>query len=131
MMLTLKILINKETQQEVTLRRNEESIGRSRSCTLRLTDTSISGLHAHIRKKGKSYILVDEGSTNGVYVNSVKIKQHELAVGDQIRLGRVGLVVAGSGVKAKSSSNKKKIKSVTKGKGVVEMRRKAPAPSKT
>lgn len=129
-MLTLKILINKETQQEITLRRPEESIGRSRSCTLRLTDTSVSGLHAHIRKKGKSYILVDEGSTNGIYVNSVKVKQHELVVGDQIRMGRVGLVVAGAGVKPKAAK-KKKSKGSTKGKGAVEMRRKTPGPSET
>ena len=126
-MLTLKILINKNTQQEITLRRGEESIGRSRSCTLRLTDPSISGLHAHIRRKGKGYILEDEGSTNGVYVNAVKIKAHELSEGDQIRIGRVGLVVASMGAgKGKSARKKPQALPHSKKAGPLMVRKKTP-----
>jgi len=49
-------------------------------------DDSMSGEHARIEKRGKSFILIDEGSRNGVFVR-IK-KEFELEPGDMILIGK-------------------------------------------
>lgn len=48
--------------------------------------------HAHIRRDGDNYILVDLGSTNGTMINGVRIDAHvpqRLRQGDRIKVGEV------------------------------------------
>jgi len=72
------------------------SIGRADSCDLRLPDLSISQRHASIRQRGRDYIILDEGSTNGTFVGPVRLAPQAprvLQSGDQIRVGRIWLKV--------------------------------------
>ncbi len=48
---------------------------------------SISRRHIEIRREGKSYRLIDLGSSNGVYVNGQKVENIVLQDGDEIRIG--------------------------------------------
>lgn len=69
-------------------------IGRGEGCEVRLPDPSISGRHASLRQHGGSYLLVDEGSTNGTFLGDVRLAPHAPRVinsGDRIRVGRVWL----------------------------------------
>lgn len=66
-------------------------IGRREICDIYLPDTSVSRRHAVITRSGERYLIKDHESTNGTYVNGVKIKQTELVPGDVIKVGRVVL----------------------------------------
>lgn len=71
-------------------------IGRGEGCDIRLPDPSVSHRHASIRQRGSDYLVVDEGSTNGTYVASVRLPPQSprlLRSGELIRVGRVWLEV--------------------------------------
>jgi pSer/pThr/pTyr-binding forkhead associated (FHA) protein len=92
-MIYLKIYLNKVKQQEVLLKRQEETLGRSRTNTLCLGHDSVSSLHAVIRQSEKGVEIEDQESTNGLFVNEERVVRASLKVGDRIRLGQVGLIV--------------------------------------
>ncbi len=71
-------------------------IGRSAGSEVRLPDPSVSQRHASIRQRGKDYIVLDEGSTNGTFVGPVRLSRGTpriLQSGDRIRVGRIWLEV--------------------------------------
>ena len=71
----------------VPIRSDSVSIGRGVDCTLRLLDPSISRLHATIRRdEHGQYVLRDEHSTNGTFVNGRSISSHVLRDGDVIAI---------------------------------------------
>jgi pSer/pThr/pTyr-binding forkhead associated (FHA) protein/DNA-binding NarL/FixJ family response regulator/MFS family permease len=65
----------------------ELSIGRSGSCHLVLRDQLLSRKHAVIRKTPEGFLLEDQGSSNGTYVNDERIQRRLIIPGDRIRLG--------------------------------------------
>lgn len=67
-------------------------IGRSRDNDMTLNDNSVSRKHAEIRRNFKGqFVLYDRDSSNGVYVNKRKIREHKLVEGDIIEIGDVML----------------------------------------
>ncbi len=69
-------------------------IGRGDGCEVRLPDPSVSSRHATLRQHGGTYLIVDEGSTNGTFIGDVRLSAHAPRVvsdGDRIRVGRVWL----------------------------------------
>lgn len=74
-------------------------IGRGTGCQLLLETDSVSRQHARVEKRATGYVLVDLGSTNGSFVNEVRIVEHELRDGDQIKIGKAHLkYVAGGNI---------------------------------
>lgn len=64
------------------------TLGRDATCTYRFDDPSVSSLHARIVTIGAEHMFADNKSTNGTFVNEVRIKDPvHLRNGDQIRLG--------------------------------------------
>ena len=63
------------------------SIGRSRSCDLRLPGGDASRRHAEITGGPDGFTITDLGSTNGTYVNGQRVQKHVLQPGDQIEIG--------------------------------------------
>jgi len=63
------------------------TIGRSPECTIELSDSEVSRVHAEINKKRKSFIIRDLDSKNGTFVNGKKISEHVLLPNDALRLG--------------------------------------------
>lgn len=65
-------------------------IGRESECNLVIkADTKVSRRHATVIRRGMAFIIQDNGSSNGTYVNGEKITEpHELMVGDSVRIGR-------------------------------------------
>lgn len=51
----------------------QEVIGRSRECTLRINEQSVSGMHASLRWTGHGWVLRDAGSRNGTFVDGTRI----------------------------------------------------------
>lgn len=68
---------------------DEVTLGKGDECDLVLEDTYVSTRHARLFKKEESWFVEDLGSTNGTYLNRVKVSSPSpLAVGDEIRLGK-------------------------------------------
>jgi pSer/pThr/pTyr-binding forkhead associated (FHA) protein len=71
-------------------------IGRSPKCQVVLQDDTVSSEHAWIVPVGNEVVVIDKGSSNGTYVNSVdspKVSKIGLRNGDRIYLGKKGTVV--------------------------------------
>jgi len=68
---------------------DEITFGRSESCRVQLDDTYVSTLHARMFSKDGTWFVEDLGSTNGTYLNRVKVTSPSpIAVGDEIRVGK-------------------------------------------
>ncbi len=63
------------------------SIGRHDDCTVVLADPNVSRNHAEVRPSGDGFAVVDLGSTNGTKVNGVRVAEHQLRPGDEVRFG--------------------------------------------
>jgi len=63
-------------------------IGRSRSCDIRLREDTVSRLHAALVWKEGRLVLEDLGSSNGTYLNGVRVLEPQsVASGDTLRFG--------------------------------------------
>jgi diguanylate cyclase (GGDEF)-like protein len=63
-------------------------IGRGSNAGLVLDADSVSRRHAKIEPAGDGHRLTDLGSTNGTYVNGLRVKQHQLKDGDRVQIGK-------------------------------------------
>jgi PAS domain S-box-containing protein len=63
------------------------SIGRRDSADLRLLDRSVSRDHARLFLINGEVAIADHGTTNGTFVNGIRVERTVLKVGDLIRLG--------------------------------------------
>jgi transcriptional regulator with GAF, ATPase, and Fis domain len=68
-------------------------VGKSPACSLRLDDPHVSRRHAAIDVQGSALRITDLGSSNGTYVNGVRVVDALLAGGETVRLGRTDLYV--------------------------------------
>ena len=73
------------------LRPRGYTVGRARYNDVSLTEASISKNHARILHENGVYVIEDQGSLHGVYVNSARVQRSELSPGAQIQLGNVTL----------------------------------------
>lgn len=66
------------------------SIGRDVNSTVFIDDDFVSGGHAMLTFRGRSWFIEDQGSTNGTYVNGHRIDRAvALSFGDELTIGRV------------------------------------------
>jgi pSer/pThr/pTyr-binding forkhead associated (FHA) protein len=71
------------------------SVGREPGSTISLQDDTVSSNHANIIYERGHWLLEDLGSHNGTIVNEIRIEDPIVVThGDQIRFGRVMLVMA-------------------------------------
>ena len=64
-------------------------IGRAPECDIQLPVKNISRKHACVRLKNEEYLIEDLDSTNGIYINGVKIAKCTLRHRDQIEIGEM------------------------------------------
>jgi PAS domain S-box-containing protein len=68
----------------------ESLLGRAPGAQCRIWDSGVSRQHAKIaRQPNGDYVLIDLGSTNGTYLNGLRIKSAPLHDGDRIQIGTV------------------------------------------
>ena len=70
----------------------EVVIGRVSDCQLILSLYGVSRRHARIYVKYNEYIIEDNNSTNGIYVNGIKVLKCILRNNDQIEIGEAKLI---------------------------------------
>lgn len=62
-------------------------VGRSSNCGVVIDDEGISRQHARIERGMEGFVLMDNNSTNGVFVNGDKVGRHLLQDGDRVQVG--------------------------------------------
>jgi len=67
-------------------------LGRSPECQVRLTPKNVSRNHARVFFRNEEYHIEDLNSTNGVYVNGIKVEKCVLRDNDQIEIGGVKIL---------------------------------------
>ncbi len=89
-MLTLLVLQGPDKGRRFELPDTQTLVGRE-SRALPLSDNTVSRRHCELlpQQPGGEWILKDLGSSNGTYVNGLRVDyKYNLKVGDQIRVGR-------------------------------------------
>jgi hypothetical protein len=70
----------------------QATVGRAEGCDVVLTDTGVSRRHAELITTESGTLLRDLGSTNGSYVNGVRVAEQALRDGDRLTFGTTDLV---------------------------------------
>ncbi len=85
---SLVLLAPGSTGQTFPLPNASFRIGRARDNTMRVLDKRVSRYHCQLTFADNAFIISDQDSTNGTYVNGVAIKQPtRLSQNDKIRIG--------------------------------------------
>jgi len=62
-------------------------VGRGTKVQIRLNDEGVSREHCAFERDGEKVSVIDVGSTNGTYVNGIKVDRKELNDGDKVMVG--------------------------------------------
>lgn len=62
------------------------TIGRSRDNDIVLDNPGVSSHHAVVETRGGTHVLVDQGSTNGTFINNKRLQEQQLAFRDEIQI---------------------------------------------
>ncbi|MBR5321893.1 MAG: FHA domain-containing protein [Clostridia bacterium] len=82
------ILLNMANDEQHPITCYETSIGRSKSCDITFTNSTVSRSHAVVALRKDGFYVFDTESKTGVYVNGEKIQKSEkLSDGDVIAFG--------------------------------------------
>lgn len=82
------VLVNMANDEQHPITCYETSIGRSKSCDVVFTNTTVSRSHAVVALRKDGFYVFDTESKTGVYVNGNKIEKSEkLSDGDVIAFG--------------------------------------------
>ena len=69
----------------------ETSIGRSPVCGIFLDDVTVSRKHAVIVARDGGFVVEDQGSLNGTFVNRKRVESAQLEDGDELQIGKYRL----------------------------------------
>jgi diguanylate cyclase (GGDEF)-like protein len=89
---SLLVISGASLGQSFPLSRGRAVIGRSSRADIVLEDHGVSRQHVEVVRKGKSWMLRDLGSRNGVFVNGLGVSEHELEEGDRIQVGSTAIL---------------------------------------
>jgi hypothetical protein len=70
------------------------TVGRHPESDIFLNDVTVSRQHCRFVVNNEGLTVEDSGSTNGTYVNDVRVDKAELGAGDEVLVGRFHFVVA-------------------------------------
>ena len=89
--LSLAVLQGKDSGRIFLVDKPRMTLGREADIVL--NDTEVSRQHAAIEVRGARVVLKDLGSTNGIFVNDVKVSQSEIENRAEFRLGGTRLML--------------------------------------
>ncbi len=82
------------------------TLGTSAGCNVPLSDETVSGRHCEFARHGTEVVVRDLGSTNGVFVDDVRVREALPKLGSKIRLGQTTVVLPRSTGLARSSARR-------------------------
>jgi serine/threonine protein kinase len=84
----LKLIVPGEGEQEISVSKPEITVGRGPTNDIVIEDAKVSRSHARFEFGVQGEVrVVDTGSTNGVRVNGVKVKETTIKPGDIVEMG--------------------------------------------
>lgn len=83
----LAVVDGPERGRNVSIAHGQARIGTAPGCHLALTDPAVSRIHCEISVSRQGIRLQDRGSTNGTYVDGVRVHDAELRDGSTLRIG--------------------------------------------
>jgi len=90
----ISFLLLNDKENSTAFNQNEISIGRDIDNDLSIDDEAVSSQHARIKYENGNWLLEDLNSTNGTFLNDMRIYTPTVLVhGDEIILGNRSLVV--------------------------------------
>ncbi len=69
----------------------ETTIGRSPDCGIFLDDVTVSRKHAVVSERDGAFLVEDQGSLNGTFVNRKRVESAQLDDGDELQIGKYRL----------------------------------------
>ncbi len=88
-------ILNKDIKSSSWLLTNGiHKIGRLNDKEIILDDVTVSRNHAYISVDDDELLIIDEGSTNGIFVNGKITKESKLYSGTRIQIGKYYLIVS-------------------------------------
>ena len=100
-MWTLRFLNGPKKGSCFQLSPGSNKIGRSSSCAVQIQSPGISKVHAEINVTDSEIVLSDQNSSNGTYINGIKIDRQTVEMGDQIALHNIIFDIIRSGSPAR------------------------------
>ena len=67
------------------------TIGRSPECGVFLDDVTVSRKHAVVSEREGRWLIEDQGSLNGTFVNRKRVESGQLEDGDELQIGKYRL----------------------------------------
>jgi chromosome segregation ATPase len=82
------ICLTSDSPRQYALAKRTMMIGRSSQCDIQILTHFVSREHARVTVSARNDVVIEDlGSTNGVFVNSVRIERQELHHGDLVTVG--------------------------------------------
>lgn len=79
--------------QPIDVVKDETVVGRDPTCEIVVSDGSVSRKHARLERRAGAWWVVDQGSANGTYLNSLRIAEQALKNGQELRFGALAFRV--------------------------------------
>jgi len=76
-----------EERRRINLGEKDIIIGRTSECDIQIMASNVSRRHARISYNNEEYKIEDLGSTNGIYVNGVRVERCVLRKHDVLEIG--------------------------------------------
>lgn len=99
-MLAIKILTGQQMGKVIPIKEGASFIGRAPECDIILPSNNVSKKHAQFEKQGNLLILTDLKSTNGSFVNGIKVESAKVHPGDKISFHDMVIEVISNGAAA-------------------------------
>lgn len=88
----LEMIRGPDAPRNLVLERQSMVVGRSNSADLQIDSLDLSRQHFRVTHRGTDWILDDLESSNGVYLNGLRIHSAVLRNGDRLQVGDILLV---------------------------------------
>ena len=92
-MLTILFKFNDKILKTIESDKHEIIIGRNAENDIVIENLAVSKLHARIVKQDEAYYIEDLNSTNGTYLNKIRITKKDLKNNDIISVGKHSLEI--------------------------------------
>jgi pSer/pThr/pTyr-binding forkhead associated (FHA) protein len=92
-MLTILLKFNDKILKTIESDKNEIMIGRNAANDIAIENLAVSKQHARIVKQDEAYYIEDLDSTNGTYLNKIRITKKDLKNNDIIIIGKHSLEI--------------------------------------
>jgi len=73
------------------LEQESTTVGRSPDCDIFIDDVTVSRRHALVKRSNDQFLIEDQGSLNGTFLNRRRIESGGLEDGDEVQIGKYKL----------------------------------------